>query len=258
MSRGFVVGLLLFSAACPSSNTTRADAAARADASPPDASPPDAAVDLDGAQPYRRTIVIDGTNDFVSDETFATTSGSYSAYVSWDESSLFIGYNGDDIATSAADSDQKWLMVYLDVDPGNGTGAAVGEQYNTQEPGFPAGYGAEYYYRWKSDDSFEDLQSFAGGTTWTVETTAIDAAVNGTYAEVAIPLALLGAPESLGVVALMLNEKPVSEWAYAGLYATSFVDGYYDEQVGPIPIAQYLAADFASPRVPNDAANRQP
>lgn len=253
MIRCVVAGLVLISAACPSSNTTRVDAAA-----PADATSSDAGSDSDAAPPYRHSIVIDGTNDFTADESFATSSSGYTAFVAWSDTALYVGYEGEDIASAAADSDQKWLLVYLDVDPGAGTGAAVGDQYNTQAPGFPAGFGAEYYYRWKSDDSFEDLQAHAGGTSWTVESTVLDAAVNGTFVEVAIPRAMLGSPERLGITALMLNEKPFSEWAYAGLYATSFTDGYYDNQDGPIPISSYLEADFASARAPNDPSNRQP
>jgi len=202
--------------------------------------------------------VIDGTNDFGTDETFATTSAGYTAFVAWSDSALFVGYQGDDIATTATDSDQKWVLVYVDVDPGNGTGAAVGEQYNTQEPGFPAGFGADYYYRWKTDGTLEDLKSYAGGDSWTVESSSLGAAVSGTFVEVAIPLAMLGDPARVGIASLMLNEKPFSEWAYAGIYTTSFTDGYYDRGDGPIPIANYLEADFAAARAPTDPANRKP
>jgi hypothetical protein len=226
---------------------------------PSDAAGVDAPVgDGDGGVvgPYRHTIAIDGTNDFAAADVFTTTSAGYSAFVSWDDTHVYIGYSGEDIATAAPESANKWVLVYFDTDPGFASGAVTGEQYNTQAPGFPTNFGAEYYYRWKSDDSFEDLQHYDGA--WSTTASVVDASVNGTYMEVAIPIADLGSPSSIGVVSLMVNETSLAEGAYAGLYDGSFADGYYDVSVAPIPMTKYLHADFASSRAPNDAENERP
>ncbi len=227
--------------------------------SSPDAAPGDAVPRTDDAAlPYRHRIIIDGSNDFTAAETFSTTSPTYATYVSWDESSIYLGFAGDDIATDAPDSATKWVFAYFDVDPGNGSGAYVGEQYNTQRPAFPSSFASEYYYRWKSDGSLADLQSFAGSSSWNVEPTTIAPQGSGSFVEVAIPRSALGNPAGVGVVTFMMNEKPMDEWSYAGLYPGSFTDGYYDAEVAGIPLSRYLNIDFASSQLPNDPRGEKP
>ena len=239
--------------ACPGSTETADSGIAPSDATDRDTLPGLA----DGGAPYRHSIAIDGTNDFAASDTFTTTSASYTAFISWSDTHVFIGYSGDDIATTAPESANKWVLVFLDTDPGFATGATIGEQYNTHVPGVTTGFGAEYYYRWKSDDTFEDLQRYQG-PAWTMTTSVVNAAVNGAYVEVAIPRADLGSPDTLGVVTLMINETSLAEGAYAGLYDGSFADGYYDADLAPIPITRYLRADFDSPVAPNDPGNERP
>lgn len=247
---GVLIIAVVSSAACPGGGATRPDAEPSADAAPTIDGDPGAA----DASAYGHTIVIDGTNDFAVSETFSTTTAGYAAYIAWDTAALYVGYQGSDVAITAPDSPTKWVLVYLDTDPGAGTGATTGEPYNTQQPGFPSGFGAEHYYRWKSDDSFADLRSW-NGAGWDTAAAAPLAAVAGMFMEVAIPLAALGSPERLGVVTLMLNEQALGEWSYAGLYDGSFTDGYY---AAPIPISAYLAADLGGDRAPTDPANRAP
>lgn len=248
-----IVAVLLCSA-CPSSSSGPTDASPRSDAAANDA----LAASDGPATPYRHTIVIDGTNDFTTDESFATTTAGYAAYVSWDADYVYIGYAGVDIDTQTVDSATKWVFVYFDVDPGTGSGAIRGEQYNTQRPGFPSGFGAHSYYRWKSDDSFEGLQKFQSGDTWETDPTVVNAAVNGQFMEVAIALTTLLSPSKLGIMMLMVNEKALGEYSYAGLYDGSFADGYYDVSTSDIPSSFYLEADFSAVRVPNDLVNRKP
>lgn len=236
------------------------DAAAPADAAPPgpDARPPDAAPPAADAAPpadtgpHRHTIAIDGVNDFAAaTETFATTSAGYSAYVTWDDSALYVGYSGADIDSGTA---TRWLLVFIDVDPGAGTGALVGEPYNTQQPEFPAGFGAEYAYRWRASNDFQDLRAWDGDAWAELPGTLPQTFQTGTYVETALARVDLGSPTELGVIALMINEQSLSEWSYAGLYADSFSDGYH----AAIPITAYLRADLASTLPPNDTANRVP
>jgi hypothetical protein len=226
----------------------RPDAAATIDAGPPDATPPDA-----GTLPYRHTIAIDGTNDFAAGDTFATTSAGYTAYVTWDATQLYLGYAGADLDPSAPDTGFKWVFAYLDVDPGAGTGQLQSLTYNTQRATFPAGFGAEYYYRWKCDATYATLEVFTAGA-WTTVSSTVPAARSGAFLEIAIPLAELGAPAAVGVATWMINEQPGLEGSFAGLYAGNFTDGYHAN----LALTAYLEADFASTAAPHDPLNRRP
>lgn len=213
----------------------------------------DAALDSSQAGPYRHTITVDGTDDFAAADTFETTSGTaYSAKLTWDDTTLFLGYQGPDLDPGALDSTTKWLFAYVDVDPGQGTGATVGQTYNTQTPQFPAGFGAEYYFRWKCDGTFTSVEQYVSGD-WTAAATPTTARA-GDYIEAALPRSLFGNAGKLGIVTLMMNEKAGFEGSYAGLYAGNFADGY----AMTLAITKYLAVDFASKAAPNDPANVKP
>lgn len=208
-----------------------------------------------GGGPYRHTIIIDGTNDFnAAAERFTTTSASYDAYVTWDASTLYVGYTGDDIGPTA--SNTKWLFVYVDVDPGAGTGASTGEKYTSEQPAFPSGFSADYYYAWRTDNQFPQFKHFTGGVWSTVTPSGVTVGSSGSYVEIAIPFSSIGATSSpkLGIVTFMMNEASNQEAAYAGLYTGSFTDGYYPS----IPIQYYLLADLGSSANPNASANQKP
>ena len=227
-----------------------ASIAAAADAAPP-VPDPDASADPDAAAgPYRHTIPVDGVSSFTAGETFATTTAGFTAYVTWDDTTLYLGYAGDDVAST---DPGKWLLVYLDTDPGGQAGAAAGERYNTQTPGFPAGFRADHYYRRQASGGVEDLKAW-DGAAWQPAAAALDSARAGTVIEAAIPLEALGDPTELGLLLLWINEADFLESAYGGLYADSFTDGYH----ATVPVSRYLAIDFAAPQAPNDPANRRP
>lgn len=229
-------------------------AGGRADASvaPADAAP--GAPDAGGADattgPYRHTITVDGENSFTPAETFATTTASYSAYVTWDDDNLYVGYQGGDVA--AADPG-KWLLIYIDSDPGGPDGSSEGERYNTETPSFPPAFAADYYVRWQSSGEVEDLKSW-DGQAWQITDTPVAAQAAGPVLEVAVPRAALGNPPALGLTLLWLNETDQLEAAYGGLYPDSFTDGYH----ATVPVGRYLAVDFASAAAPNAPENRRP
>jgi hypothetical protein len=209
---------------------------------------------------YRHTILIDGTNDFTTaSERFHTTSGDasgYFAYVTWDATNLYVGYEGNDVSGTTSNPDKKWIFAYLDVDPGAGTGATSGVKYDTETPGFPAGFGAEYYLRWKCDDTFSTLEAYATGAWSTVAVSGVTHHRTATapgYVEFSIPLATIGAPSKVGVITLMMNETSTLEAAYAGIYTDNFVDGYH----ATVPLAHSLLGDFASALSPNDPSNEK-
>ena len=198
---------------------------------------------------YAHRIMIDGVDDFLSAEQFPTTSAGYGARVSWDADNLYVGYTGADLDPAAADTTTKWLFVYIDNDPGTANGAAVNETYTTQSATFPAGFRADYYVRWRCDATLFSFKQFNG--TWT-DAAPPAAARGGTFVEIAIPRAVLGA--KVNIVSWMINEKANVESSYAGLYATNFTDGY----AANLALTKYLKIDFAAPRDPNDAANEGP
>ncbi len=220
-------------AAAPPDAGTRVDGAPAADAAPP--------------APYRHTIVVDGTSAFTGDEVFATTTDSYNAYATWDDDRLYLGYLGSDVASQ---DPGKWLLVYLDVAPG---GSPAGERYNTQTPAFPAGFHADYYYRWQSSGGVEDVKAWSGDG-WQASSVAPVSARGGPFLEIALPLIDLGDPPAIDVALLWINETDGLEAAYGGLYSDSFTDGYH----ASIPIARYLAVDRSSTLPPNDGGNRRP
>lgn len=211
----------------------------------------------DGVLPYRHTIILDGTDDFAAEDTFMTTSSpTFGARVTWDDHYLYVGYSGPDLATTVTDAGSKWLFVYLDLDPGAGTGATQSQAYNTQHATFPAGFGAEFYGRYKCDGTFTTLERYdtTSGTSWSTTSPAPQTAQAGQYLELSISLAQLGAGAQLGIVTWMINEKPLSEGSYAGLYAGNFTDGY----AANLALTKYLRADFTSPLAPNDSPNQRP
>lgn len=208
----------------------------------------------DSGTPYRHTITIDGTNDFTaSAEKLSTTTSSYDAFVTWDASNLYIAYTGSDVADTT--STTKWLFVYLDVDPGAGTGATSSEQYATQKHNFASGFGAEHYYAWRTDGLFPQQKAYSGGA-WSNATATVTANRSGTYVEIKIPFSTFGTtPAKLGVTSFFLNEASSGEWTYAGLYNTSFTDGK-SASSAPKTIANYLRVDLTSTAVPNSGANK--
>lgn len=243
--------LILGACAHSTSPGAPADAPPQRDAPPPPIDAP--AIDAPPV-PYRHTIVLDGMDDFAAADTFTTTSSpSFAARVTWDDQNLYVGYSGPDLSPQATDASTKWLFVYLDTDPGAGTGATQSQVYNTQGATFPSGFGAEYYARYKVDGTLTSLEQYGNGT-WTTVTPAPSTAQAGQYVELAIPLAQIGAGAKLGIVTWMINEKQLAEGSYAGLYQGNFTDGYAMN----LALTRYLRADFTSSRDPDDPANQAP
>ncbi len=214
---------------------------------------------VDTGTPYRHTITIDGVNDFTgAAEKLGTTTASFDAYVSWDASALYVGYAGVDIGTGAAAT--KWVLVYLDADPGAGIGATKTEVYGAQQHQLPTGFAADAYFAWKTDDSFQQFKKYSGGTWTTVATSGVTwkRTAATSYVEMRIPFTALGvSPTKLGVLSFMLNEDSTGPWTWAGLYTGSFVDGL-SATATPKAIGYYLLSDLGSTAAPNATANRRP
>lgn len=224
-----------------------------ADTSPADTSAADTSAADTTAGPWSHTIPIDGTNEFYADlEKIPTTTVGYDAFVTWDATNLYFAMSGADIGATA--SATKWVFLYIDVDPGASTGSLTSERYNTQQSKLPTGFGAEYYLRWKTDNSFATLEKWDFPTKkWTTHTATVDRARTANFVEFRVARATF-ASTTIGLASFMVNEQPTLESTFAGLYAGTFTDGY--SALGSI--TKYLHADMLAPATPNAASRMKP
>ena len=211
-----------------------------------------------GPPPYRHTVAIDGVNDFAPADKLATTTPGFDAWVSWDATSLYVGYAGVDLSAAGASS-TKWVLVYVDVDPGSTNGTSLSEPYGAQQHRFGSGFLPDVYYALKTDESYQQLRRFTG-SGWINATGAVTfkrAPASG-FVELKIPLAALAAsPTRLSVATFMLNEDVAGPWTWAGLYPTSFTDGL-SPSTAPKTLGNWLSIDLASSATPNAASNKRP
>jgi len=210
---------------------------------------------VDAGPPWKHTIVVDGVNDYyLAQEKFQTTSIGYEAFITWDDSNIYVAYSGADIGSSA--SANKWVFAYIDVDPGMATGPASAERYTNQAPRFPAGFGAEYYLRWRTDNADAAIKNW-DGASWAFVTTTVTKQKLGGYVELRFPRSTLGTSTRFGLVTFMMNEQAGGEWTYAGLYSDSFVDGY-SPATAPKVFTKYLLIDTTTPAAPNATSRIKP
>ena len=169
----------------------------------------------------RHTIVIDGVNDFFSDEKHETTSSAsgYFAYLTWDTDNLYLGCEGFYVGDPGG---QRWVVWYLDTADGEGTQTTF--EIGTQQPALPDEFFSEYMILWACDNTQLTVNRFEGGD-WILWPAPTDHFLSGNYMEMSIPWEWLNTPDILKVVSSHIKED-VPEWTYAGLPADTFVDGY--------------------------------
>lgn len=229
---------------------TFVDDTARPDTAPPDTGTADTGRVDTGPPPYRHPIAIDGTNDFATADRIGTTTTGFDAWVSWDEAALYVGYAGSDLGAAAGPT--KWVIFYVDVDPGSANGATKTETYGTQQHVLPSGFAADVYFALKTDESFQQLKRWSG-SAWTTTTGGVTwkRTASAGYLEVKIPFAALTTtPSKLGLVSFMLNEDPSGPWTWAGLWSGSFVDGNSPASA-PKTIGNWLSIDLSSSAAPS-------
>lgn len=176
------------------------------------------------------TIAIDGTNDFAADEVFATTSGGYTAYATWDADNLYLGYSGSDVGNG-----DRWINWYIDSDPssppdsGNGTTDAVG--FNTQDWRLP--FNADYQLQFRTDGQYPGLKSW-NGSVWSSASYTGRNYVASNFVEVRIPRSEIGNPSEINILGYFINETGRGEWTYASWPAGSINDGYHSQNNNPL------------------------
>lgn len=225
---------------------------ARSDSRPPpdtraDTLPPDARWD---GPLYGHTITVDGTNDWTQGaERFDTTTSGYYMWIGWDGANVYFALEGDLAVAPAA----TVLLVCFDDDPGGSSGADHSEVVGTEMASFPNGFGAEHCLRRPLDGSSLALKRWTG-SDWVAQSDTVQAAQATGFLELGIPRTALGSTSSLGVVALLFDTTGSAERAYAGLYSSSFTDGFH----ATVPVAYYFASTYLTERGPADLLNRQP
>ncbi len=194
---------------------------------------------------YYRTETIDGTNNFVAGETFTTSSGGYSTYITWDSTYVYVGYSGADVSSG---SGTRWVLLYI----GDTAGSATGVTYNTQTPTFPTGFNAKYHIRWKADNTYTNAQTYTAAWADAAWDFTGDVFRTGSFVEFRIPRADIGSPTTLKVMANMINEQGGGEWTYGMAPSTGFTDGY-----GANP-AKYLSCNLNSSSAPSTSCSVLP
>lgn len=190
-----------------------------------------------GPLAYSHTIVIDGVNDFTADETFTTSSSpTYTGYVSWDASYVYLGMSGTDVGSN---NGSFWVLAYFGVGLG---GTMTGQAYGAQSPTLP--FLAKYHLRWKADNTYTNARTF-DGVNWVEAGWNFtgDVVQNGNFVELRVPRSDLANPNNVELTLGMINEPGV--WTYAGVPATSYTDGADRD------FAHHFAFDLTSDAVPN-------
>ena len=175
----------------------------------------------EGFQPpaaYTHTITIDGINDFNGNERFLTTSLGYTAYVTWDSQYLFVGLEGQDLGPGS--SADKFVLIYI----GGPDGTTTGQIYNNQVPRLA--FEAKYHIRWRTDGGYTNAQVWNESWTDVGWNFSGAEAAGPNFLEMRIPMVDIGSPPTARVHISLVNESSGFEWTYAGVPATSFIDGF--------------------------------
>ena len=191
--------------------------------------------------------LIDGINDFAPGEKLATTSPLYDGYLSWDEANVYFGMSGKDVGDV---SDKKWVLIYVDGNPGAGNpGSATGIGYNcsgactSQQAHLP--FSAGFHVRWKADGKYTDLQKWNPNAVpmaaWVDVGPISTVARQGTFMELSIARSAFGKPTKLKVHMNMVIEQTGVEWTYAGVPSTSFMP----DQSAPPAFAKFYEFDLS-------------
>ena len=200
---------------------------------------PDAPTSTTRSKRHTRVIQVNGDLsewDFGNDG-FPTTSGVGTHLINWDLFTAYVAVNHPDIANN---SGLHWVQIFL----GDGTsGGMVGSSLNTQTPNLS--FPAQYLVQWKTDNSYAQIFEWVGGAWSMVASGGSGTGIIAGYGwsaaehdgnqalELGIPMADLGistedggADNTLLVHVNFVYEGGGFESTFAGMPATSFVDGY--------------------------------
>ena len=109
-------------------------------------------------------------------------------------------------------------------------------------------FDGRYHLQWRADDTFALVLEWSG-MAWQpapFNFAAGDAAVSGSFIEMRVALADIGAPMYADVHMCLLSEEAFSELSWAAVPSTSFVDGYDPDYT------QFFQFDLLGSTVPAD------
>jgi hypothetical protein len=181
-----------------------------------------------GAEAGPTGHVVDGINDFAPGEKFDTTSTakdpSYHAYAAWDAKNLYFGMEGSDVSASVSNAANKWVMLYIGRDAVAGTTTGLPYNGTVQQPTLP--FAASIHLRWKVSGVYTNVQQWNAAMTKWEDAPLVPLTVfrQGTFVEMSISRASIGAPSKIQLVMNMLIENG-NDFTYAGVPSTAFVDG---------------------------------
>jgi hypothetical protein len=181
-----------------------------------------------GAEAGPTGHVVDGINDFAPGEKFDTTSTakdpSYHAYAAWDAKNLYFGMEGSDVSASVSNAANKWVMLYIGRDAVAGTTTGLPYNGTVQQPTLP--FAASIHLRWKVSGVYTNVQQWNAAMTKWADAPLVPLTVfrQGTFVEMSISRASIGAPSKIQLVMNMLIENG-NDFTYAGVPSTAFVDG---------------------------------
>lgn len=176
-----------------------------------------------------RGVTIDGVNDFdASTESFATSTSGITAYFTYNEDTLYFGYDGGDIGNAPQNGDREkwWVAVYISTNENDPAGLTTGVNYDGQQPILP--FTAQYHYRIKTDNSFSSLLEVDSGV-WTAASGSNDvSAQSGDFMEFAIPASDLGSASEYFVTAFMIYENNDTSYdsTYGAMIPGNISDGF--------------------------------
>ena len=189
------------------------------------------------------TIIIDGTEDFASDEEFATETVGWTNYFTWDASNLYFGVAGGDI-----DVNGKVAFIYIDTDPNANPSAGTGSTSSlswtrTHTLPFSANYAfvhktdnsGNYYNLRKYDSGWQSDQSFSGGVNLGTD-----------YLEVSLKLSEIGNPSNVNIVIFVQNDD--GSWTWSASPQNTISAGSGDKT-----FTKWLGYSLLSNTVPNNA-----
>ena len=132
-------------------------------------------------------------------------------------------------------------FVYIGGTPGQTGGFA----YYTQTPTLP--FAARWHIHWAADDN-STLAYESNGTTWADDGWNFlgDVYRSGTFVEMRIPRADIGAPSTLRLHLSMINTTALNEYTFAGVPSTSFTDAF-----NPPLYQHYFEFDLTGSQAPN-------
>jgi hypothetical protein len=180
--------------------------------------------------------VIDGVNDFLASETYATSGGpSHTGYASLSSTYLHFGFDSPEITTGGS---SHFAIAYA----GTVGGSTPGVNFNTQQP--TINFSATLAFIHRLDDGYNAVLAW-NGSSWNASSITVSTIEAGNFFEAAVDAGDIGSPAQLAFVSYMLYEGSGFESSYNVFPSDSFVNATYDPN-----ISSFLTLSIPEPTTP--------